>query len=283
MFWRLSIFWLIVCAAGSIAVNSSANWSLSYWGFFALWVLGFAILYVLCGINIIKEWERRAFLLFGKYSKTAGPGFCWVEPAFHIMVQSVSVQDVVTSLTVENVQTKDNVRLSMLMVITTRISAENVKKYVVEVKDATKALEQRAITSMTEEVGRNSLDMILENRTQFSKDLTALFQEKIVVWGIAVQAVEIRDIKIADPDIERSIAMKAKATKEAEAELKRAEMQIQIAGALKSAAAAMDESAWRLKSYETLIEMTRSAQNNTIIIPANISDFAKSIMSEPKK
>lgn len=58
-------------------------------------------------------------------------------------------------------------------------------------------------------------------------------------WGVLVYAVEIKDLKVADPDIERSIAMKARAVKEAEAELKRAEMQVEIARQLKEAARTM--------------------------------------------
>jgi hypothetical protein len=68
--------------------------------------------------------------------------------------------------------------------------------------------------------------------------------------------------------------MKARAMKEAQAELARAEMQAEIVGRLNKAAADLQPAGWRLKTLEVLVELTRSAQNNTILIPANLIEFA---------
>jgi hypothetical protein len=46
--------------------------------------------------------------------------------------------------------------------------------------------------------------------------------------GLTVRAVELKDFRVADESIARSIAMKARAMKEAQAELARAEMQAEI-------------------------------------------------------
>lgn len=264
MFWGLSVMWSVLWF---LAYLLGFNYSPLTPPFF---LLGFAVIYVLSGINVIKEWERRPVLLFGKYAKTAGPGLEWIEPAVHTLLDDVSVQDTVEELKVENVQTHDNVRLNILGVLTTRIHPDNVKKYVVEVEDAENALSERANAAVTEAVGRGTLDDILGKRDEFSTKVKEALVSKVQQWGIEVKAVEIKDFKIADTDIEKSIAMKARAEKEAQAELKRAEMQKQIAEQLKEAAHTYDADAWRLKGLETLIELCRSAQNNTVLIPTEL-------------
>jgi hypothetical protein len=92
--------------------------------------------------------------------------------------------------------------------------------------------------------------------------------------GLTVRAVELKDFRVADESIARSIAMKARAMKEAQAELARAEMQAEIVGRLNKAAEDLQPAGWRLKTLEVLVELTRSAQNNTILIPANLAEFA---------
>jgi len=60
----------------------------------------------------------------------------------------------------------------------------------------------------------------------------------------------------------------------AQAELARAEMQSEIVGHLNKAAADLEPAGWRLKTLEVLVELTRSAQNNTSCIPANLAELA---------
>jgi regulator of protease activity HflC (stomatin/prohibitin superfamily) len=92
-------------------------------------------------------------------------------------------------------------------------------------------------------------------------------------WGVTVTAVEITDIKITDSSIEQAIALKAKAQKEADAELERALRQPEISKHLNAAAQILTADGWRLKGFEVLVEMTRSAENNTILIPTEITSM----------
>jgi regulator of protease activity HflC (stomatin/prohibitin superfamily) len=271
MFWLLGV---VLTALYAMSLFGAGLLGLTLSGVMSTvaWILGLAIAYVVSGINIVNEWDRRPVLLFGRYVRTIGPGLCWVDPAFHRVLDDISVQDMISDLKVENVQTMDNVRLNIICVLTTRINSENVRKFVVEVHDGWQATTDRAIASVTEAVGLHDLDQILHNRLEFSEKVKEALQKKVQNWGLEVLAVEIKDFKIADADIERAIAMEAKALKEAEAELKRSEMQLKIAEQLKAAAEVYDEETWRLKGFETLIELTRSAENNTVLIPTSVID-----------
>lgn len=275
MFWLLGMAWTGLYFAVTLVAGPKLGFSTS-WAL-PVCLAGLPLIYFLAGINIINEWNRRPVLLFGKYAKTAGPGFCWVDPAFHTVMGDMAVQDVVNELRVENVQTHDNVRLHIVCALTVRLHPDNVRKCVVEVSDAQSAMMQRAVSAITEVVGLNPLDYMLHNRLEFSAKAKESLQSKVENWGLDVRALEIKDFKIADSDIEKSIAMKARAVKEAEAELKRAEMQLQIAAKLKEAAGEFDEATWRLKGMEILVELCRSANNNTILIPSDVMNALASI------
>ncbi|HXO41894.1 MAG TPA: SPFH domain-containing protein, partial [Thermoanaerobaculia bacterium] len=234
------------------------------------YLLGLAILYLLGGINVVREWVRRPIMLFGRYVKTIGPGLEWVDPIFHRRLDDVSVRDVVNELRIGGVQTHDNVPISFNLIMTTRIGEDRIKDFVVQVASGTEATRQRALASVTEIVGNHELDAILHDRGKFYAEVRESLQTKVAGWGVIVKAVELKDLQITDEQIQQAIAMKARAGKEADAELVRAAMQVHIAAKLVDAAAALTPDAWRLKELEVLVELTRSAQNNTILVPTTL-------------
>lgn len=248
-----------------------------------VWILGLIAIYGFCGINIINEWDRRPFLLFGRYKRTAGPGFAWVDPAFHKSLEDVFVRDSVYELEIGNVQTHDNVPISFQLILTIRVKEDAVRRFVVEIDDGFDAVQQRALASVTEEVGNSELDNILHKRSDFYVKVREDLQKKVDNWGVLVTAVELKDIKITDPSIEQAIAMKARARKEADAELTRAEMQGQIAKMLRTASESFDDATWRLKNMEVLIELCRSATNNTIMIPTDLLKGLEDIIPDRLK
>ncbi len=226
------------------------------------------------GINIVSEWNRRPVLRLGKYRGEIGPGFVWLNPAIEWPLYDVSVRDVVFPIKLESVQTKDNVPLSFLLVLTTRVN--DVRKSVLEVNgNVWDAVAERAKAAANATIRAHELSGILGEGLAFSEAILASLRDKVLAWGIETKAVEVKDFKIADEDIERAISMRAKAQKEGEAELMRAQMQEQIAKELSKAAKELDEDGWRLKGLEVLLELCRSANNNTIIIPAELQSFAQ--------
>ncbi|MDP9121119.1 MAG: SPFH domain-containing protein [Acidobacteriota bacterium] len=234
------------------------------------YLLGLVCLYLLGGINIVSEWQRRPIMLLGRYVKTLGPGLSWVDPVLHRRLDDVAVRDVVNELRIGGVQTHDNVPISFNLIMTTRVDEARVKDFVVQVANGYEATRQRALASVTEVVGNHELDAILHNRDRFYVEVRDSLQEKVASWGVKVQAVELKDLQITDEQIQQAIAMKARAGKEADAELVRAAMQLHIAAKLVEAGAALTPDAWRLKELEVLVELTRSAQNNTILVPTSL-------------
>lgn len=231
-------------------------------------VLG--IWYLLCWINVINEWERRPVLLFGRYVDTAGPGLRFIEPLFYTTLPDVPVQDVVREVAAESVQTSENVSVNLTGLLTYRIDAANVKNAVVQVEDVDDAVHERALSTLVDAASEVDLTHLLMERDAFCKSIATKLTERVKDWGVTVKAFELKGFKINDPEVEQAIAMKARAQKEGEAELTRAGYQKRVAEALNEAAGTFDEKGRWLKGMEVLIELTRSAENNTVLIPTDL-------------
>ncbi len=266
-FWTTAVLWTALTLV--LHFGSAGGTGVPQIGL-PLYLFGLLVLYLITGVNMVREWERRPIMLFGRYVKTIGPGLKWVDPVFHRPLDDVAVRDVVNELRIGGVQTHDNVPISFNLVLTTRVGEERIQDFVVQVANGYEATRQRALASVTEIVGNHELDAILHARDQFYAEVRDSLQKKVESWGVKVKAVELKDIQITDEQIQQAIAMKARAGKEADAELVRAAMQLHIAGKLVEAAAALTPDAWRLKELEVLVELTRSAQNNTILVPTTL-------------
>ncbi|HVT17431.1 MAG TPA: SPFH domain-containing protein [Thermoanaerobaculia bacterium] len=267
-FWLASAAWTVLVFVLR-AAETEAGASVPRIGLIG-YLAGLACIYLLAGVNVVSEWKRRPIMLFGRYVKTIGPGLAWVDPVFHRRLDDVAVRDVVSELRIGGVQTHDNVPISFNLIMTTRVDDGKVRDFVVQVANGYEATRQRALASVTEIVGNHELDAILHNRDKFYAEVRDSLQGKVADWGVKVRAVELKDLQITDEKIQQAIAMKARAGKEADAELVRAAMQLNIAAKLVAAAAVLTPDAWRLKELEVLVELTRSAQNNTILIPTTL-------------
>lgn len=231
---------------------------------------GMVGIYGTCGINIVNQWSRRPVMRLGKYVTTLGPGVRWIDPILNHALEDWSIRDTVDLIEVNNVQTHDNVPISFSMAFTRRVTEEGLKALITEVGDGWRATATRAVVAATECISNSELDEILHERGALSERMVKVLQGRVQGWGAAVVAMELRDIKITDEGIQDAISMKARARKEGEAELARAEIQQRVAKQLHLAAKEYDSESWKLKGMETLLELCRSAENNTVLIPTDI-------------
>jgi regulator of protease activity HflC (stomatin/prohibitin superfamily) len=243
---------------------------LSNW-LFTLSFIGLCV-YLLAGVNIVSEWQRVPVMRFGKYTTTLGPGFTWLEPITNSRLTAIDTRAEVVELGMKegsSLQTHDNVPIAFVTVLTKQIDVDNVKKFTIAVAGGDNALDMRTRSTVSEVVSRTELNALLHERAIVCAEILALLQARVSDWGIHIIAVELRDVKISDESIQEAIALKARAAKEAEAEMVRAEAQVAIAKELNAAGLALTDAGWRLKSMETMLELCRSAENNTILMPAD--------------
>lgn len=272
--------WIALCVTFSILSPETTAHVSPFASLFGLpmCMIGSVVIFALGGLNAITEWERVPVYLFGRYKNTVGPGLVWVDPIFHQCGDSKSINDTVWNLEVQTAQTKDNVPIALQFVLTWKIEEDRFKDFITKVTKGGEALQKRAIASVTELAASWELDNLLHNRTQFSADVLAKLQPRVLDWGITIKAIELKEFSIQHDGIANALAMKAKAQREGEAEVVRAELQLKVAKALEVAAKLYQnpDARW-LRGLETLAELARSGNNNTILIPTELASLLGNI------
>jgi len=247
------------------------------------WLLAVILLslYLSSGLHFIEQWNRHPVMRFGKYVGTLQPGPQWIEPFTNRVLVGIDVRQEVLTFSMKEgtiLQTHDNVPISFDTILTMQIT--DVEKFILNVTDGDDALEMRTLATVSEVVSRTELNSLLHERETVCTAIAASTQLRVQDWGIVIHDVAVRDVKITDESIQEAIAMKARAGKEAEAEMVRAEAQVVIAKELTLAAAQLTDGGWKLKGMEVMTEMTRSADNNTVIIPSDIVQAIAHVMSK---
>lgn len=228
------------------------------------------LIYVKSGINVVSEWNRRPVLRFGHLSRILGPGIEWIWPFIEDAMGDISIRETVWPMKVERVQTHDNIPITLALNVTSKVEEQNVRKIILVSSEPGKGMYQRAVSATSECISGMELDAILHDRASLSDKLVTMLNSRIAHWGQTIIAVEIQDISITDDSIQEAIALKARAVKEGQAEIARAQFQFQVAQELNKAAQAYSDVGRWMKGTEVLLEMCRSAENNTILIPTDM-------------
>lgn len=242
----------------------------------------FFLFYLLSKIKVVPEWKRIPVLSFGRYKRTLGPGINLVLPIVEKALNEVAINNQVTTIKMDedsSVQTHDNIPVIFKITLVSRVHEDKIKEYTLVTEDPIDALRKQTKAVVSAIVSNHTLDDILHKRDDLTAQIMAKLDSVVAAWGMDITSVALSDIQINDDSIQDAIALKARAAKEAEAELVRAEMQLEISKKLSQAGELLTERGLQLKSFEVLTEMTRSAANNTVVIPSDaltaLSSFCK--------
>ncbi len=226
-----------------------------------------ALLFLLSGIRIVKEYERGVIFRLGRLVGARGPGIFYVIP----IVESMVVVDLRTStydVPTQEVVTKDNVTVRVNAVVYYRVV--DPEKAVTEVVDYRFATAQIAQTTLRSVIGQTELDELLSEREKINVRLQQIIDEATNPWGIKVTAVEIKDVELPE-EMRRIMAMQAEAERERRAKIIRADGELQASKKLLEASKVLEQSkvAMMLRILQTLNEVA-SEQANTIVLPIPI-------------
>jgi len=165
-------------------------------------------LYLLFAIQVIKPWDRVALMRLGRYVGLRGPGLFHIVPIFETLSQNVDQRVRVHSVTAESTLTRDTVPVSVDAVFFWLIW--NAEKAILEVEDFNEAISMSAQTALRESIGRHELAQMITEREMMGHELQRILDEKTNPWGISVQSVEIRDVRIPET-LENAMSQEAQA------------------------------------------------------------------------
>jgi regulator of protease activity HflC (stomatin/prohibitin superfamily) len=173
-------------------------------------------LYLAFAIKIARQWEKAVVLRFGKYRGLRGPGLFWMIPVIDTLSQLVDQRVRSTDVTAESALTRDTVPVDVdAIVFWTVWDAE---KSVLEVQSYFNAVFLSAQTALREAIGRHDLAEMITERDKLGQQLQHILDEKTNPWGITVQSVEIRDVRIPQ-DLEDAMSRQAQAERERQARI----------------------------------------------------------------
>lgn len=236
-------------------------------GFFGTMLIIIIAIILLRSIRQINEYERGVKLRFGKFYKIMEPGWRLVLPIIDSM-RKVDIRTKAVDVPEQDAITKDNVTIRINAVLYYKVF--DASKVVLAVENYQFAVSQLAQTTMRNAVGAVTLDELLAERDKISTEICKIIDEATDPWGIKVENVELKDIKLPE-EMQRVIAKVAEAEREKQAVITKAEGEVEASENLAKAAETMARTpgALHLRTLATLNDLS-SDQSNTIIFAVPI-------------
>lgn len=227
----------------------------------------FTGLYFLFAIKVIKQWEKVAVLRLGRYKGLRGPGLIMIVPIFDSLSAFVDQRVRVSSVSAESTLTRDTVPVNVDAIVFWLVW--NAEKSILEVENFVDAIMMSAQTGLRESIGRHSLAQMLTERETLGHELQKVLDEKTNPWGITVQSVEIRDVKIPGP-LEDAMSRQAQAERERQARIILGEAETQIADKFAEAANVYRDNpvALHLRAMNMLYEAIKE-KGSMVIVPSS--------------
>ncbi|XP_012685611.1 erythrocyte band 7 integral membrane protein [Clupea harengus] len=224
-------------------------------------------------IKIVKEYERAIIFRFGRILKggAKGPGLFFVLPCTDTFMK-VDMRTISFDIPPQEVLTKDSVTVSVDGVVYYRV--QNPLLAVANVTNADAATRLLAQTTLRNVLGTKNLAQILSDREEIAHTMQSNLDEATDDWGIKVQRVEIKDVKLP-MQMQRAMAAEAEASREARAKVIAAEGEMNASRALKEASLVIAESPSGLQlRYLQTLNTIAAEKNSTIIFPLPIDMFS---------
>jgi regulator of protease activity HflC (stomatin/prohibitin superfamily) len=198
----------------ALVAGGAAGMALNAPGAFVLGAL--AGIFLLFSLKVANQWERAVVLRFGRFTGLKGPGLFFLLPVVDQITQLVDQRVRVTDVSAESALTRDTVPVNVDAIVFWTVW--DAQKSVLEVADYLDAVALSAQTALRETIGRHMLAEMITERERLGKQLQTILDEKTNPWGITVQSVEIRDVKIP-PDLEDAMSRQAQAERERQARI----------------------------------------------------------------
>jgi regulator of protease activity HflC (stomatin/prohibitin superfamily) len=223
--------------------------------------------YLLFAIKVVQQWEKVALLRLGKYVGLRGPGWFHVVPVFETISTYIDQRVRVHSVTAESTLTRDtvpvNVDANMFWMVW------NAEKAILEVENFVEAINMSAQTALRESIGRHELAQMITEREMMGRELQRILDEKTNPWGITVQSVEIRDVRIPET-LENAMSQEAQAERERRARVILGQAEVQVSDQFAQASRVYSENpgALHLRAMNMLYEAIKE-KGSMVIVPSS--------------
>lgn len=220
----------------------------------------------------IPEGYRGILLRFGKFVEIKPPGtYSYNVKSENIIKVNVRIQTM--TIPQQTVITKDGINITVDAVSFLRVN--DVCKSTLGVQDWCSSVKNLSSYTLEVVMGEYNLEDVLQHRGQITQRIEAIIKPQTVKWGIVVEGLEIRDIKIPN-SLVRVMAAEAEATREGKAKIITAKAELEAAEAYAEASKTLQESegSMQLRYFQTLREIA-AEKNSTILVPSFVQNLFK--------
>jgi len=224
-------------------------------------------LYLLFAIRVVQQWEKVALFRLGRYVGLRGPGLFHIVPVLETLSPYVDQRVRVASVSAESTLTRDTVPVNVDAIVFWLVW--NAEKAILEVENFMEAITLSAQTALRESIGRHELAQMITEREVMGRELQRILDEKTNPWGITVQSVEIRDVRIPEA-LEDAMSRQAQAERERQARIILGQAETEISEKFVQAAAAYAENpvALHLRAMNMLYEAIKE-KGSMVIVPSS--------------
>jgi regulator of protease activity HflC (stomatin/prohibitin superfamily) len=223
--------------------------------------------YLMFAIKVVRQWEKVAVLRLGRYVGLRGPGIFHIVPIVETLSAYVDQRVRVASVSAESTLTRDTVPVNVDAIVFWLVW--NAEKSILEVENFIEAINMSAQTALRESIGRHELAQMITERETLGRELQRILDEKTNPWGITVQSVEIRDVRIPQ-GLEDAMSRQAQAERERQARIILGQAETEISNSFVQAAAAYAENpvALHLRAMNMLYEAIKE-KGSMVIVPSS--------------
>jgi regulator of protease activity HflC (stomatin/prohibitin superfamily) len=224
-------------------------------------------IYLMFSIKVVQQWEKVAVLRLGRYVGLRGPGIFHIVPIVETLSAYVDQRVRVANVSAESTLTRDTVPVNVDAIVFWMVW--NAEKSILEVEDFVQAINMSAQTALRESIGRHELAQMITERETLGRELQRILDEKTNPWGITVQSVEIRDVKIPQ-GLEDAMSRQAQAERERQARIILGQAETEISNSFVQAAASYAENpvALHLRAMNMLYEAIKE-RGSMVIVPSS--------------
>ncbi|XP_031620046.1 band 7 protein AGAP004871 isoform X1 [Contarinia nasturtii] len=219
--------------------------------------------------KVVQEYERAVIFRLGRLMQggAKGPGIFFILPCVDAYAR-VDLRTRTYDVPPQEVLTKDSVTVSVDAVVYYRVSNATVS--IANVENAHHSTRLLAQTTLRNTMGTRHLHEILSERQTISGTMQVQLDEVTEAWGIKVERVEIKDVRLPI-QLQRAMAAEAEASREARAKVIAAEGEQKASRALREASEVIGDSpaALQLRYLQTLNTIS-AEKNSTIVFPLPI-------------
>jgi regulator of protease activity HflC (stomatin/prohibitin superfamily) len=223
--------------------------------------------YLLFAIKVVQQWEKVALLRLGRYVGLRGPGWFHVVPVFETISHYIDQRVRVHSVTAESTLTRDTVPVNVDAIVFWMVW--NAEKAILEVENFGEAVNMSAQTALRESIGRHELAQMITEREVMGRQLQQILDEKTNPWGITVQSVEIRDVRIPQ-SLEDAMSQQAQAERERQARVILGQAEVQVSEQFATASKVYNDNpgALHLRAMNMLYEAIKE-RGSMVIVPSS--------------